>query len=111
MKCHPILVAATCAVMAMLAGCSTEPNHSQVTQAPSDTRAELPTVKGTAPATLGSLETVALFNGPMPTGVSVSHSGRIFVNFPRWGDEVDYTVGEVKNGRVVAYPERSIQSL
>lgn len=31
----------------------------------------------------------------MPTGVTVSHSGRIFVNFPQWGDDVTATVAEV----------------
>jgi hypothetical protein len=35
---------------------------------------------------LGELEPVAYFNGAMPTGVTVSHQGRIFVNFPKWGD-------------------------
>ena len=39
---------------------------------------------------LGVLEAVAYFNGPMPTGVTVSHRGRIFVNFPKWGDDVQY---------------------
>jgi hypothetical protein len=34
---------------------------------------------------IGHLETVATFNGPMPTGVTVSRTNRIFVNFPRWG--------------------------
>ncbi len=33
---------------------------------------------------LGTLEPVALFDGAMPTGVTVSHQGRIFVNFPKW---------------------------
>ena len=47
---------------------------------------------------------VATFDGPMPTGVTVSRSGRIFVNFPRWGDKVDFTVAEVKQGRAVADP-------
>ena len=35
---------------------------------------------------IGRLETVATFDGPMPTGVTVSRTNRIFVNFPRWGD-------------------------
>ena len=36
--------------------------------------------------TIGTLETVHTFNdGPMPTGVSVSATGRVFVNYPRWG--------------------------
>jgi sugar lactone lactonase YvrE len=40
----------------------------------------------------------------MPTGVTVSSDGRIFVNFPRWGDEVVYTVAEVKGGKTLPYP-------
>ena len=34
---------------------------------------------------LGVLEPVAYFHGAMPTGVTVSQHGRIFVNFPKWG--------------------------
>lgn len=60
---------------------------------------------------LGNIEQVASFSGPMPTGVTVSANGRIFVNFPRWGDKVDYTVAEVKNGRTVAYPNAQINRL
>ncbi|MDB9512362.1 L-dopachrome tautomerase-related protein [Kamptonema animale CS-326] len=58
--------------------------------------------------TLGDIQPVAIFNGPMPTGVTVSQSGRIFVNFPKWGDRVDYTVAEVRNGQTVAYPNAEI---
>nr|WP_322710862.1 L-dopachrome tautomerase-related protein [Nostoc sp. ChiSLP03a]MDZ8212005.1 L-dopachrome tautomerase-related protein [Nostoc sp. ChiSLP03a] len=58
--------------------------------------------------TIGNIEQVAAFSGPMLTGVSVSQSGRIFVNFPRWGDSVDFTVAEIKNGRAVAYPNAQI---
>jgi sugar lactone lactonase YvrE len=54
---------------------------------------------------IGQLEIVATFSGPMPTGVSVSNDGRIFVNFPRWGDAVEYTVAEVKNGKISPYPD------
>lgn len=57
---------------------------------------------------VGSIESVASFIGAMPTGVTVSQNGRIFVNFPRWGDKVDYTVAEVKNGRTIAYPNAQI---
>src|SRR3982751_1090404 len=55
----------------------------------------------------GRPEAVALFFGSMPTGVTVSASGRIFVNFPRWGDPVPFTVGEVVHGAVVPYPDQS----
>jgi len=54
---------------------------------------------------VGTLEAVAEFYGPMPTGVTVSHDGRLFVCFPRWGDPVDFTVAELVNGRAVAYPD------
>jgi sugar lactone lactonase YvrE len=60
---------------------------------------------------VGHLEKVATFDGPMPTGVTVSHSGRIFVNFPRWGDPVDFTVAELKHGKPVAYPDAAINRL
>ena len=57
---------------------------------------------------IGQLEVVATFHGPMPTGVTVANSGRIFVNFPRWGDNVEYTVAEVKEGKTVPYPNADI---
>lgn len=55
----------------------------------------------------GALQTVHQFFGSMPTGVTVSQKGRIFVNYPRWGDPVPFTVAEIKNGREVPYPPRS----
>ena len=67
------------------------------------TLAELPTDES-----LGALEPVAYFNGAMPTGVTVSHKGRIFVNFPKWGDDVSFTVAEIRKGETVAYPDESI---
>ena len=55
----------------------------------------------------GELEPVAYFNGPMLTGVTVSQEGRIFVNFPKWGDDVEFTVAELRDGEVVAYPDEA----
>lgn len=57
---------------------------------------------------VGSIELVASFNGPMPTGVTVSNDGRIFVNFPKWGDNVEYTVAEIIEGKTYAYPDAAI---
>jgi sugar lactone lactonase YvrE len=57
---------------------------------------------------IGQLQVVATFGGPMPTGVTVANDGRIFVNFPRWGDSVEYTVAEVVAGKTVAYPDAEI---
>jgi sugar lactone lactonase YvrE len=62
-----------------------------------------------APAekTFGQLEQVFTFHDAMPTGVTVTETGRIFVNFPQWGDDVAFTVGEIRDGKVVAYPDAS----
>ncbi len=60
-----------------------------------------------ADETVGTLESIVEFDGPMPTGVTVSHQGRIFVNFPKWGDQVDFTVAEIRDGRPVAYPDQA----
>ena len=57
---------------------------------------------------IGQLEVVATFSGPMPTGVTVANDGRIFVNFPKWGDNVEYTVAEVKDGKTFPYPSADI---
>ena len=58
-----------------------------------------------AERTIGRIEAVFEFQGAMPTGVSVAPNGRIFVNFPRWGDDVPFTVGEIRGGHLVAYPD------
>jgi len=47
----------------------------------------------------------------MPTGVAVSKTGRIFVNFPRWGDPVEYTVAAIVGGPAVPYPSLAINKL
>ena len=44
----------------------------------------------------------------MPTGVSVSRTGRTFVNFRKWGDDVGFTVGELRDGQEVAYPSQEL---
>jgi len=57
-------------------------------------------------APVGELEPVAYFYDAMPTGVTVSHEGRIFVNYPKWGDDVKFTVAELVDGEAVAYPSQ-----
>ncbi|MCW3841944.1 major royal jelly family protein [Micromonospora yasonensis] len=59
---------------------------------------------------VGELELVHTFTGAMPTGVSVSHTGRIFVNFPKWGDQVPATVVELRDGREVPFPDEAWNS-
>ncbi|MCI1142838.1 hypothetical protein MOP88_12010 [Sphingomonas sp. WKB10] len=41
----------------------------------------------------------------MPTGVTVAPNGRIFVNFPQWGDRAPFTVAELVDGKAVPYPD------
>ncbi len=57
---------------------------------------------------VGKIEQVFAFHDAMPTGVSVTETGRIFVNFPRWGDKVPFTVGELRDGKVVPYPDSAL---
>ena len=53
----------------------------------------------------GKLESVFSFYDAMPTGVTISEEGRIFVNFPKWGDDVKFTVGEIVGDKLVPYPD------
>ena len=70
--------------------------------------AAAPAAHGPAAAPIGNLEVVHEYaDGPMPTGVSVSASGRIFVNFPKWGDDVPATVVELRDGGAVPYPDEA----
>ncbi|NOU58290.1 L-dopachrome tautomerase-related protein [Marinifilum caeruleilacunae] len=38
------------------------------------------------------------------TGVAVSQNGRLFVNFPKWSDDVPVSVAEIIDGKTVAFP-------
>jgi sugar lactone lactonase YvrE len=57
------------------------------------------------------VERVATFTGAMPTGVTIAPNGRIFVNFPQWGDNSPYAVGELKNGKVTPYPDAAFNTV
>ena len=58
---------------------------------------------------VGEPELIATFDGAMPTGVSVHPSGRVFVNFPRWGDDPPATLAELKDGEAVPFPSAEMQ--
>jgi sugar lactone lactonase YvrE len=57
---------------------------------------------------LGEPQLVHAFPGQMPTGVAVSDDGRVFVSYPRWGDRVEFTVAEVRDGQEVPYPDAAV---
>ena len=56
------------------------------------------------------LELVHTFSGHMPVGVAVNSRGRIFVSYPRWEDPVPYSIAELRGGRAVPYPNRTLNS-
>ena len=59
---------------------------------------------------IGQLEPVFAFYDAMPTGVTVSEQGRLFVNFPQWGDNAPFSVGDIRDGKVVPYPDQAINT-
>jgi len=56
-------------------------------------------------------QTVALFPGATPIGVTVSRTGRIFMSFPRAFDVGPYDVAEIKNGVPIPYPNAAVNRL
>jgi sugar lactone lactonase YvrE len=61
----------------------------------------LTTVAASAAA---ELQEVANFPTTQVTGVTVSKTGRVFVNFPDWGDEHPMSVAEIVNGQPQPFP-------
>ena len=51
-----------------------------------------------------ALQKVASFQHQV-TGVNVNTDGRIFLNFPRWTEDTEISVAELKDGKVVPYPD------
>jgi sugar lactone lactonase YvrE len=56
-----------------------------------------------APPSGAALTQVARFDHQV-TGVTVAQDGRIFVNFPRWTEDAPVSVAELKDGKLVPYP-------
>jgi sugar lactone lactonase YvrE len=55
---------------------------------------------------MSSIELVADF-GHQVTGVTVAEDGRIFVNFPRWTEDTEVSVAELKDGKLRPYPDEA----
>src|SRR5712691_8624233 len=56
------------------------------------------------PAVTPTLQQAASFPTQQVTGVAVSKSGRIFVNFPDWSDGHTISVAEMVNGQPEPFP-------
>lgn len=107
------LAIVTLAAALALAGCTSDdtPKAQVVPPGTSADNVNLARAQEAPAQTIGDPQPVALFIGPMPTGVAVSKSNRMFVNFPRWGDPVEYTVAEVKGDDVAPYPNLAVNKL
>ncbi len=57
-----------------------------------------------ASVSAAELQEVAQFPTTQATGVTVSQGGRIFVNFPDWGDEHPMSVAEIVDAQPKPYP-------
>lgn len=93
----------------LICGCGSHGTAAPPQQAVAlPSNAELARANQAPDAQVGNLELVAEFNNPMQTGVTVSRSGRVFINMPRWFDPTPFTVGELKQGRLAAYPDANV---
>ncbi|WP_181308289.1 SMP-30/gluconolactonase/LRE family protein [Rufibacter sp. XAAS-G3-1] len=55
-----------------------------------------------------NLTNIATFKGAQITGVTISQTGRLFANFPRWHNDIPFSVVEVQaNGQYRAYPDEA----
>ena len=63
----------------------------------------LPTEK--EPTGLNPLEVVYTFKQQMPVGIAITSTGRRFVSYPRWEDQVAFTLAELKDDKEVPYPQ------
>lgn len=56
---------------------------------------------------INALEPVA-FSDFQWTGLAVSKDGRLFVNYPRWSDNVPLSIAEIINGNPIPYPNKAM---
>ena len=83
-------------LLALLSACASRPTDKKITTAP------LPTEK------VPDLLTIAEFRGAQATGVTVASDGRMFATFPRWRDNLPFSLVEVmKDGSSRPYPNEA----
>jgi len=90
---------------AALGGCGAESKLDQAAYPPGTVRPATAEQASKIAVNTARLQPVAQLSGAMPTGVTVSRDGRIFICTPKWGDNVEFTVGELRaDGQLVPYP-------
>ncbi len=86
----------TLLMVLILSSCASKSSDKKITTAP------LPT------ETQPELQTVTEFRGVQITGVTVSNSGRLFANVPRWRENIPYSVVEITpEGNHIPYPNEA----
>jgi sugar lactone lactonase YvrE len=93
-------LSASCAILILL-GASGGLARAQIRDTPTPS----PPPPGLTPP--AKLQLVAGFADRQITGLAVTEDGRIFVNLPRWSQDVPVSVGELKNGAIVPYPNQA----
>jgi sugar lactone lactonase YvrE len=102
---NPLLITGLSAIVFVVGACQDDTPQATTPKDANPRGLSLAKAAAASEETIGEIEVAALFRGPMPTGVAVSKQNRLFVNFPRWGDPVEFTVAEVRNGRTVPFPD------
>ena len=79
----------------LISACSSQVTDKKITTSP------LPT------ETSPDLIKIAEFHGAQVTGVTSDETGRIFANFPRWRENIPFSVVEIgKDGNPTPYPDK-----
>lgn len=108
--CYAKLFIVSLSASLVLIGCAKDKPKAKVVYV-DDRVPQLARAESGPTESIGFAAPAATFLGPMPTGVAVSRSNRMFVCYPRWGDPVAYTVAEVRGGKAAAFPNLQINKL
>lgn len=113
MRAHPIrmlmVILASAAILLSAAGCSKLRSLSDLRRGKTDVRESAAAARPTPRPRVDLIEVAS--SGRQWTGVAVSRSGRIFLNYPRWSDNVPFSVGELKaSGDVTPFPDSEINT-
>ena len=106
-----VVAAITASSILIVSGCTKDDTPKAKVVYAGDPATHLARAEQGPGESIGNPQPAALCLGPMPTGVAISRSNRMFVNFPRWGDPVEYTVAEVRDGKTVPFPNLAVNKL